>query len=273
MRGLLIRRCRGRHSRLEEKRIDCIHIFLFWYFFFYFSQIEEVSMVRIAIYSANFGRYRGEFATTKVDPYGRCGCLPSKEHCIDFFFFTDDPNVRLDHWNLIVMETLPSPVQGMSSFRHTAKYIKFVVPEILHSYDIVVWIDNKSLSTFLPLNVTKLISLVDSKNRHRLCIVRHPSRSSPLEELQVTLALGFELKANGERFKETLRSMVFRTCLPDSTCMFFEMNAVNVYRLQKVYEALIHHGLQRDQNILQYVWKMESMEEDIVYFISSDIRS
>ena len=34
----------------------------------------------------------------------------------------------------------------MDSYRWTSKYIKFILPEKLKDYDVIIWIDNKKMS-------------------------------------------------------------------------------------------------------------------------------
>jgi hypothetical protein len=41
--------------------------------------------------------------------------------------------------------------------------------------------------------------------------------------------------------------------------------------LQKVYESLLEHGLKRDQNIIQHVWKTQEYEDKILFFMLIDI--
>ena len=90
----------------------------------------------IAIYSANFGNYRQETAKG-IDTIHH-------DNNIDYYFFTDDTSITSNYWNIIITELNPQ-LSFINSHRHTAKYVKFVVPEILHKYDIIVWVDSKNI--------------------------------------------------------------------------------------------------------------------------------
>lgn len=214
----------------------------------------------IAIYSANFGNYRNEYNKSKLDDIKL-----DKE--IDYYYFTDNKNIQLNNWKVIHIDLKPT-LDFIDSFRHTSKFVKFVVPEILHKYDIVVWIDTKSLS-YLPFKYNKITELLQTRN---MCFIKHPDRVNPQQEINITISMGLEHKENALLFLNKIKLLKFKSELPDTTCIIYKNNNDNICLLKNVYNALITNGLRRDQNIIQYVLQSNNFESKISYYNHKNLK-
>ena len=81
---------------------------------------------KIAIYSANFGNYRNELN------YGIDNIYFDRN--IDYYFFTDNQNLKSNKWRVIYHKLLPA-LPFINSTRLTSKYLKFKQNGILKDYD------------------------------------------------------------------------------------------------------------------------------------------
>jgi len=209
----------------------------------------------IAVYSANFGNYRNE--TSKG--------IDSIHHDanIDYYFFTDNKTTTSKYWNVIITELNPT-LSFINSHRHTAKYVKFVVPEILHKYDIIIWIDSKDIHNiqFSSGTINKLLQ----NKMDNIFFIKHPARSNVKQELMFTIEHNFEDKNNGTNFLNKIKDITFKSYLPDTTCMIYSNKSSNILLLKSVYDLLIANGLRRDQNIIQYALQQSNYENNISYF-------
>lgn len=214
----------------------------------------------IAIYSANFGNYRKETAKG-IDSIHR-------DANIDYYFFTDDTSITSNYWNIIITELNPH-LSFINSHRHTAKYVKFVVPEILHKYDIIVWVDSKNIDN-IQFSSNRINQLLQNK-MDNIFFIKHPKRSSIQQELMITIEHNIEDKNNGAKFLNKIKNITFDSHLPDTTCMVYSNKMSNILLLKSVYDLLIANGLRRDQNIIQYVWQETNYENNISYFKFEDL--
>ena len=90
----------------------------------------------VAIYSANFGRYRKE-TKQGIDIIN---FIPG----VDYYFYTDDSNISSSNWNVILTEK-QEKLPYMDANRHSAKYTKWNPNDQLLEYDLIIWLDTKSL--------------------------------------------------------------------------------------------------------------------------------
>ena len=210
-------------------------------------------MNNIAIYSANFGNYRDELKDIDNVFF---------DEKIDYYFFTDNKNITSKKWNIILSQLNPE-LYFIDSFRHTSKYFKFVVPEILNRYNIIIWIDNKSLK-FLKFSNKNIINLFEKK--YSFFILRHPIRKTAQEEIKTTIECTAEHEINGDLFLSKIKDNKFSIDLPDSTCLIYKNTNSNISILQKIYDSLIMNGLRRDQNVIQQVFLENNYELNVSYF-------
>jgi hypothetical protein len=220
-----------------------------------------MSDLSVAIYSANIGNYRNELK------YGLDNVYFDKD--IDYFFFTDDKTLYSENWKIIHVNLLEN-LDFMNSTRHTSKRLKFLLPEVLQGYDIIVWIDTKNLKN-LNFSKNKILELFEKNQYKEMFLMKHVCRKTAQEELNVTMKLQVEHIENGTIFLNEILDTKFDTILPDTTCMVYKNNNNNREILQKVYETLLEKGLRRDQNVIQYVLLHNNYENKISYFKFIDL--
>ena len=209
----------------------------------------------IAIYSANFGNYRNEIKD------GIDNIFFDKN--IDYYFFTDNAKITSNKWN-VILQPLQPKLDFINSFRHTSKYLKFVVPKILHKYDIIIWIDSKSLK-LLKCSNEKIMDLFAPLN-YSFFILRHPHRKTAQQEIKATCYSEQEEVNNGNAFLNKIRHIKFGIDLPDTTCLIYKNTADNILILQRIYDSLMANGLRRDQNVIQHVFLENNYESKVSYF-------
>ena len=213
-----------------------------------------------AVYCANFGNYRDELKN------GIDNIIFDKN--IDYYFFTDNKNIKSSNWNIIFTPLQPN-LDFIDACRHTSKYVKFVIPEILHKYDIIIWSDSKFLDK-LNINKQKIVELF-TKDDNSLFFYKHEGRYHARQELQVTLKFKLEHLINGEEFLKEVQKMNFKTHLPETTLFCFSNKIDNILLLKNVYDTLISKGLRRDQNVIQYVLLKNNFESKVSYFNFKDV--
>lgn len=214
--------------------------------------------IKVAVYSVNFGNYRDEI--TNID-----SIVFDKD--IDYYLFTDNKSIRSAFWKIIT-PGLKQELDFMDAYRHSSKYFKFNIQPLLRRYDIIVWIDCKSLNQ-LKFKKIDLVQMVN-KNKN-IFFVKHPRRKTAQEELVLTVNKGKEHYANGTKFLDEIKDTTFETHLPDTHCIIYASTDENISLLQNVYDTLISKGIRRDQNIIQYVLKNNNFETKISYFKISDL--
>lgn len=214
----------------------------------------------IVIYSANFGNYREELKNGIDNIFFENG--------IDYIFFTDNKEIKSEYWNIIYVDLQPE-LEFIDAFRHTSKYIKFLVPEIIKKYDIIIWIDTKNLDKIF-FDKNQIIKLFYNKNN--IFFIKHECRINAQEELEATIYYRMEHFDNGNIFLNEIRNINFTACLPDTTCIVYMNTLDNILLLRDVYDTLILKGLRRDQNVIQYVWLKNNYEDKISYFNIVDLQ-
>ena len=226
---------------------------------------------KIAIYSINFGGYRGEI-NQGIDIK-----LKKYDKGIDYYFFTDNKNLKSKNWKVIYVSKLESATDFICSTRRTSKFYKFVIPEILHNYDIIVFSDSNFIKC---CNVSKEKLINYTNDKKDLILVKHPIRTTPQQELKVTLEnsrkkgdedipnrSGENIK-NGTRFLNLIKDIKFNSLLMASALIIHcnkNNNKENIDLFRKIYENMMKYGLRRDQNIIQYVLKNNNFENKISY--------
>jgi hypothetical protein len=207
--------------------------------------------MKIAVYSCNFGNYRNEFQYYYNVNF---------DDKIDYFLFTDkkctnEEILKLKKWNINICELLDS--DGiMNNFRWTAKYVKFILPEQLKDYDIIVWIDNKRFKKNDKMNnisyeqINKIINRYPDSN---IFNIKHQQRKTMQEELIITMKMNLENKEHGENFLHYIKNYTSSFLLPD-TCVIIKKNIPIVNKaLEECFHSMKTWKLKRDQNIYNYV--------------------
>ena len=214
-----------------------------------------------AIYTCNFGNYRNEIK--EIDNI-------LIDNNIDYYFFTDNINLQSKIWKIINCPLIPGD-DTMSSFRWTSKYVKFVLPDILKKYDIVVWCDTKLLKKPLNINTQKITNLF-LNNNYKLINIKHPYRKTQQEELTTTIRYNnCENKTNGTFFLNEIKNIVYSTPLTDTCFIIRKNDNITNNLFENVYELLKQHKLARDQNVYCHaIYSINYPIENISYINNID---
>jgi hypothetical protein len=201
-------------------------------------------MVKVAIYSCNFGNYRKELKN-----YLSLKC----DDNIDYFLFTDNKELKLNKWNIIYTKILPGD-EIMDGNRWTSKYIKFVLPDILKSYDIIIWIDSKTINKPNIMTYDKVLNLLEKYPTTDVFNLKHPDRKTIQEELATTIKLKVENKIPGQKFLKQIKNFKSSFSLPDTTLIIRKNNKKINDIFEYCFELMKKYKLKRDQNIYNYAF-------------------
>jgi hypothetical protein len=206
--------------------------------------------MKTVIYTCNIGNYRDEFknyySDIKFDPN------------IDYFLYTDKiPNkferTQLQNWTMINIDIRNSE-GNMDDNRWTTKYLKFILPDELKNYDIIIWIDSKMFTNIHIQHLTyeKIIAYINNNNNHNIFNLKHSLRSTIQQELSTTIEHKIENREKGIIFYKHIAKHTSRFILPD-TCIIIRKNNTEANQaLEYCLELLKTHGLKRDQNVYNY---------------------
>jgi len=201
--------------------------------------------MKIAVYSCNFGNYRNELKTFNS--------LDSTyfDSQISYYFFTDDIRLQSKHWK-IIYTLLLKPDYTIDKNRLTSKYIKFILPEVLKKYDILIWIDNKQLKH--KVLYKNIIELLEKNPEYDIFNLQHPVRTDFKDEILETIRLKVENKDYVNTFLEKVKDFKSPFLLPE-TCVIIRKNTDSVNDVFKhCYNLLLTYKLKRDQNIYNYAF-------------------
>ena len=199
--------------------------------------------MKIVVYSANFGNYRKEL--NNIDNI-------KTDKKIDYYFFTEKEDLKSKHWKIINVK-LRDKLDFIDKYRHTSKYIKFIPPKIIRGYDIIIWIDSKSLR-FLNFTYEKIIDYFKNRDES-IFFCKHRFKKSCFEELEHTIQLRLENKENGNKFYEIIKNIDFKEYIhQDTTCYMYRNIKQNKLLLYNLFITLLNNGLKRDQNVAQYIF-------------------
>ena len=219
------------------------------------------------MYSVNFGNYRDE---TDVG-LDRLYFDPK----IDYYFFTDNKNLRSKKWKIIYTEPIENDKAKMDKNRHTAKYFKFFTPEILKDYDILIWYDSKLLKKRRAFKYEKLVDKFTRLHKLELMNVKHRIRTSPVKELMTTIK-NAEIQINdenpdeGKEFLKILKQTEFKIPLLDTECIVRKNNERINNIFKQVYDILIEKGLKRDQSVYNYILEKNKIYENFKYLVYTE---
>lgn len=203
--------------------------------------IYILNMNRLCVYSCNFGKYRGE--TKNIDNV-------SFKDNIDYYLYTDDTTLKSKKWKIIHCD-LKSGNANISSHRRTAKFIKFVTPDLIRQYDIIIWCDTKCLNRLNTLNTASIYSLFES-SEYKLVNLVHLHRKHLQDEVNATLRLKLENKDNGEKYVKEVKQLKYDTLLPDTSFIIRKNDIATNELFEHVYTLLETKGLKRDQNVYNH---------------------
>ena len=210
--------------------------------------IYYIKMLKIVLYSCNFGNYRDEKKNYEKK-------ILDKN--IDYYIFTDDTSLKVDGWNIIIVDCLPSD-KIMSGYRWTTKFVKFILPDILKKYDIIIWADSKLTGPKL-VSYDKIINLLTIYPDSEIFNLKHPCRNTMEQEIECTINYGMENKNQALNFLKTISNHVSKFSLPEN-CFFIRKNTEKSNDAFKYcFELMKTYGLKRDQNIYNYAMDMKNI--------------
>lgn len=198
--------------------------------------------MKIAAYGCNFGNYRNELRN------GLDNIIFDND--IDYYFFTDATNLSSSKWKIVNVEIMESD-DVMTGFRWTSKFVKFVLPDILKEYDVVVWIDSKVLCSqklqFTKESITQILQ-ADTK----LVFKKHPGCNSIQQELLNTINSKLENHISGTQFLKEITNTTFKTLHPDTDFIIRKTDEETNALFNHIFNLLKNKKLKRDQNIVSY---------------------
>ena len=222
-------------------------------------------MLKVALYSCNFGNYRNEIILYYNVFFDKN---------IDYFLFTnnkftDDDINKLDNWNICNIDTLESD-EIMDSFRWTSKYVKFILPEKLKDYDVIIWVDNKRVSDLIKLTYEKIIKII---NKYPTCDVfnlKHLYRNTAQEELLITIELNIENKQSGEYFLKYIDNFISTFNLPDTCIIIRRNNLLTNETFEYCFNLMKEYKLKRDQNIYNFSFDQKNITPVLLDYYTLD---
>jgi hypothetical protein len=222
-------------------------------------------MVRLAIYTCNFGDYRNE-----IKLYYNCFF----DKNIDYFLFTNKKFTeveinKLQNWNICNIDTLESD-DIMDGFRWTSKYVKFILPENLKEYDVIIWVDNKKIPELVKLTYENIIKIINKYPASDVFNLKHPDRKTAQEELLETIRTDVENKQAGEYFLNYIRGFISKFDLPD-TCIIIRRNNLLINEtFEHCFNLMKKYKLKRDQNIYNFAFDEKNITPVLLHYYSLD---
>jgi hypothetical protein len=183
---------------------------------------------------------------------------------IDYFLFTDnrlrdDEIIQLQNWKIHNIDTLKSD-ETMDGNRWTSKYCKFILPEILKSYDVIIWVDNKRIHELNKLTYENILKIINKYPDCDVFNLKHFERSTPQEELLITINKGLENKETGEYFlNNILKDYVSNFDLPDTCFIIKKNNELVNETFEYCFKLMNKYKLKRDQNIYNFAFDKQNI--------------
>lgn len=218
--------------------------------------------MKICIYSCNFGKYRSEIkiGIDTIFFYDS----------IDYYFFTDDTNITSKKWKIINIPMIPGD-NIMDSYRWTSKYIKFITPDIIKEYDIIIWCDSKCFirpDRRITIDPNTIINFFSNTN-YDIVNMKHFARNTPHEEIVETMRLNLENEQNVLKFSEKIKDITYNYPLPETCIILRRNNETTNNLMEHVYNLLKQYGLKRDQNVFNHAIYEVNYPIDKLYMIKN----
>jgi hypothetical protein len=211
-------------------------------------------MIKVALYSCNFGDYRNEFNLYYNVEF---------DENIDYFLFTDkncseDEINKLKKWTISNVNILEDD-EIMDKFRWTAKYVKFILPETLKNYDIIVWVDNKRIHDVNKLTYKHIMKIITKYPACHVFNLKHPCRNTVQQELLETIKLDLENKNSGAYFLRYIRNFISNFGLPDTSIIIRKNNPLINETFEYCFNLMKQYKLKRDQNIYNFAFHLKNV--------------
>lgn len=212
-------------------------------------------MVKVALYSCNFGNYRNEIIL-----YFQNMCFDKN---IDYFLFTDykfteDNLNKLKNWNICNIDTLEG--DGiMDKFRWTSKFVKFILPEKLKQYDIIIWVDNRMIPDLPKLTYDTITKLINKYPTGNVFNLKHKLRNTCKAEVLETIHCDIENRVAAEYFLKHIENYISTFNLPDTCIIIRRNNVLTNEAFENCFKLLKEYKLKRDQNMYNYAFDQKNI--------------
>jgi hypothetical protein len=222
-------------------------------------------MVKIALYSCNFGDYRNEFNLYYNSVFDKN---------IDYFLFTDkkftdNEIIQLKNWNICNIDTLESD-EIMDKFRWTSKHVKFILPEKLKDYDVIIWVDNKRVPDLIKLTYEKIINIINKYPTREVFNLKHQERNTAQEELLITMEINVENKESGKYFLNYIDNYISKFKLPDTCIIIRKNNLLTNEAFEHCFNLMKEYKLKRDQNIYNFAFDKKNIRPVLLDYLTLD---
>ena len=217
---------------------------------------------KIAIYSYNFGSYRGELN-------GGIDNITFHPE-FDYYFYTDN-DIKSAKWHVIKVPLQPR-TKHMNANRLTAKYYKFKkLPKELLNYDYILHVDNsiikgkrKGMARFTPQKINNLIE----KNKNVSFFgKKHPWNYKNIKDealrAQINGGFGTEYIPELKKWLSTLENFEQKFTHTELGTFLRKVNDKDSNRIfPKVFDKLMERKLCRDQHVFPYVLQEEDFPKE-----------
>lgn len=215
--------------------------------------------MKICVYTCYFGNYRNEIKDATIDTLTFC-------NNIDYYLFTDNTSLKSKKWNIVIQEPINS--ECMTNYRWTTKTIKFVIPDIIKQYDIIIWCDAKCLNHLNKINSTHVISLFKN-NDYKLINIKHPKTATLQQELVITIKRKMENINYGQLFLNEVQHIKYDTPLPDTSFIIRKNDEVTNHLFETIYSLMKDKCLKRDQNVYNHAIYVTNYDKKNILFITN----
>lgn len=142
----------------------------------------------------------------------------------------------------------------MDGNRWSSKYIKFILPDILKTYDVLIWVDSKTVGKQNIISYEMVCNLFKKFPDAKVFNIKHPFWNTVQEELKFTIQHKYENVTPGTLFLKMMESIKFTVALPD-TCFIVRKNTAQINEtFEYCFELMKKYKLKRDQNVYNYAF-------------------
>ena len=245
-------------------------------------QVDDCSKVRVpktkfAIFSYNFGNYRGETRNNEA------GLAQLAAHGFDCHFFVNDDENAPDPASFpqgwTVTKLAPqNETNGIPSDRVQSKVVKFQFHQVLEKYEYLIHVDSKNsrleeLDDFLRGGLLQLVLKHESKNKHKsLYIEHHEVRDSISQEIDRLKELpSLQPLPQLQKWENKLKSHphwdsieAAPLCVTKIWVIRNDPSSRFLAAWNSIYDVIIENGLWRDQVAINYAIYNHTKEIELI---------
>ncbi len=167
-----------------------------------------------------------------------------KSNGVDYKVFTDNPDLRSDHFDIVVCEPkFSDPVRS-------AKYFKVLSHEVLSEYDYSLWID--ASITIRDIDVNTLFA--QHLKHFDIAVHKHPDRNCIYAEAEKCIALNKDNPAIIRKQTQTYKEANYPVDNGLATCsIIYRRHSSKIAQLNDLWWQEICKFSRRDQLSFNYV--------------------